>query len=60
MNQAQSTKQQVKGLGSLFLLRHVYCPKNDPHTFLFFIFWKIILYIQYIIHFDLSTFFFSF
>ena len=32
VNQAQSTKQQVKGIGSLFLLRLRYCPKKDPHN----------------------------
>ena len=32
VNQAQSTKQQVKGIGSLFLLRPRYCPKKDPHN----------------------------
>ena len=32
MNQVQSTKQQVKGLGSLFLLGLGYCPKKNPHN----------------------------
>ena len=31
VKQAQSTKQQVKGPGSLFLLGPGYCPKKDPH-----------------------------
>ena len=33
VNQAQSTKQQVKGLGSLFLLGPGYYPKKNPHNY---------------------------
>ena len=31
VNRTQSTKQQVKGSRSLFLLGPGYCPKKDPH-----------------------------